>query len=623
MPTPPSIWSPDVKNVLDQASAAGSRDVQVGNQTITIPTPFPSPEDWRDTIIYFLLVDRFNNPIAPPEHAPWNSEYSDFQGGTLDGVRQQLDYLKTLGVGALWISPVLKNCQYSTSYHGYGIQDFLAIEPRFASDIAQAQANPQLVEEQLRQLVDEAHARGIYVIFDIVLHHTGDVFAYQNYGAMAPWSSQPYPIQWRDEHGNPQTDWADPPTNPAPNAVVWPRELQQNRYFRRQGNAFGAGGQTIDPGGDFYSLKGLVTDYQDMTGDPLHTILIRAYQYVIAKFDIDALRIDTLKYISPSFARLFANGIREFALSIGKKNFFLFGEVYDSEEEIAQFIGRNTQTTEAGAIIGVDAALDFPLFYVLPGVCKGELPPNNIVSMYERREVAECDILSTHGDATGFFVTFLDNHDQTARYYYCNPAQPDALADQLSLGVACLYALPGIPCLYYGTEQGLCGSGDAPEAVREALWGKPDAFNHQDRFYAAVAQIAALRNSQPALRYGRHYFRPLSGDGTQFGISTTAPGVLAFSRILDDREIVIVANTSTQESWSGEVIIDISLNAAGQSYTILFSNKAQPAAPAEVAAKAAGSVAVTNSDGSVTNGPLLVVPVNLQPMEVQILLQHP
>ena len=619
MPTPQSIWSTDVKNVLDQGNTPGTRQVQVDGQSITIPTPFPSPEDWRDTIIYFLLVDRFNNPVAPPKHAPWNREYSDFQGGTLDGVRQQLDYLKTLGAGAVWISPVLKNCQYSASYHGYGIQDFLAIEPRFASEIAQAQTNPQLVEEQLRQLVDEAHARGIYVIFDIVLHHTGDVFAYQNNGSMAPWNSQIYPIQWRDEHGNPRTDWAEPPANPAPDAVVWPRELQQNRYFRRQGNAFGAGGQTIDPGGDFYSLKGLVTDYQDTTGDPLHTILIRAYQYIIAKFDVDAFRIDTLKYISPAFARTFANSIREFALSIGKKNFFLFGEVYDSEEEIAQFIGRNTQTSEAGDIIGVDAALDFPLFYGLPGVCKGELPPSNIVAMYERREVVERDVLSTHGDATGFFVTFLDNHDQTARYYYCNPAQPDALADQLSLGVACLYALPGIPCLYYGTEQGLCGSGDAPEAVREALWGKPDAFNRQNRFYTAVAQLAALRNSQPALRYGRHYFRPLSGDGTQFGISTTAPGVLAFSRILNDREIVIVANTSTQESWSGEVIVDISLNAAGQSYTVLFSNKAQPSAPGTVAAKAAGSVAITNSDGSVTNGPLLVVPVNLQPMEVQIL----
>ncbi len=616
MQLPTSIWSPDVQTVYDLARAPGTRYIQVGEQTIAISTPFPSPEDWRDGIIYFLLVDRFNNPAGPPRNSPWNSVYGDFQGGTIDGVRRQLDYLKSLGVGALWISPVLKNCQYSPTYHGYGIQNFLAIDPRFASDIAGARANPQLVENELRQLVDEAHARGIYVIFDIVLHHTGDVFAYQSDGAMAPWSSQPYPIYWRDEQGNPRTDWPQPPANLPLDAVVWPQELQDDRYFLRQGNAFSPGGQ---PAGDFYSLKALVTDYQDVTGgDPLHTILIRSYQYIIAQYDIDGFRIDTLKYISPSFARTFANAIREFALSIGKKNFFLYGEVYDSEEEIAQFIGRDTQTSEAGDIIGVDAALDFPLFYVLPGVCKGELPPGDVASMYEHRAAVERDILSTHGDATGFFVTFLDNHDQNARYYYCDPAHPDAFADQLALGVACLYALPGIPCLYYGTEQGLCGSGSAPEAVREALWGKPDAFDQFSHFYAAIQQVSALRNDHPTLRYGRHYFRPLSGDGAQFGISATAPGILAFSRILNDQEIVIAANTSAQEAWSGEVIVDDSLNTVGETYTILFSNKTQPSAPGPLAAKAAGSVTVTNTDGSVTNGPLLVLPVHLQPMEVQI-----
>ena len=106
--------------------------------------------------------------------------YSDFQGGTFNGIREQLDYLKTLGAGAIWLSPVQKNCQYSPSYHGYGIQDFLAIEPRFASNPALAKQDPRFVENELRQLVDEAHARGIYIIFDIVLHHAGDVFAYQD-----------------------------------------------------------------------------------------------------------------------------------------------------------------------------------------------------------------------------------------------------------------------------------------------------------------------------------------------------------------------------------------------------------------------------------------------------------
>jgi alpha amylase-like protein len=113
----------------------------------------------------------------------------------------------------------------------------------------------------------------------------------------------------------------------------------------------------------------MVTDVQAVDAAsgrhfPVRNALIRSYQYLIAKFDVDGFRIDTLKYIEPEFAQSFGNSMREFALSIGKKNFFTFGEVYDNEEQIARFIGR--QVTEQGDLVGVDAALDFPLFFKLP-----------------------------------------------------------------------------------------------------------------------------------------------------------------------------------------------------------------------------------------------------------------
>jgi glycosidase len=187
------------------------------------------------------------------------------------------------------------------------------------------------------------------------------------------------------------------------------------------------------------------------------------------------------------------------------------------------------------------------------------------------------------------------------------------------LGVGSLFALPGIPCLYYGTEQGLSDSGDAPEAVREALWGKPAAFDRGMPFYQAISHLTALRNKTPALRYGRHYFRPHSGDGVHFGISTSAQGVLTFSRILNDIEIVVVANTNTLDGWTGQVIIDLSLNPKNTAYTVLFSNKANPDAPGPVVEKPSGSVEITEVDGSITHGPIRVLPVNLHPMELQIL----
>jgi glycosidase len=157
--------------------------------------------------------------------------------------------------------------------------------------------------------------------------------------------------------------------------------------------------------------------------------MMPALNYLIAKYDVDGFRIDTLMYLDPAFARNFANFIRVFAQSIGKKNFFTFGEVWGSEEQIAHFIGRNALS--AGEPIGVDAALDYPLFYKLPAVVKGQLAPSEILSMHEYRRQVETGILSTHGDASNFFVTFLDNHDQNWSFFYRDPHQPDAYDDQV------------------------------------------------------------------------------------------------------------------------------------------------------------------------------------------------
>ncbi len=616
---PTSIAAPEIQSVFDQARTPRRRRVAVAGRTVEIATPFPSPADWRDQWIYFLLIDRFCNPDSPPRFAPFDGQHDGFQGGTFNGVRERLDYLKQLGVGALWLSPVLKNCQFHAStYHGYGIQDFLQVDARFASDPRAARENPQLAEDELRALVDEAHARGIYVILDIVLNHAGDVFEYvlRDVGsAEADWQDSPYTIRWRDENGRGRTDWSAPPDQPAPDAAVWPAELRRNELFRRQGR----GGEA---GGDFASLKELVTGLRETTEAdgphyPVRKALIRAYQYLIAKYDVDGFRIDTLKYIEPEFAQVFGNAVREYALSIGKKNFFTFGEVYDNEEQIARFIGRNA--AEEGDLMGVDAALDFPLFFKLPSVLKGQLPPAEVVALFRHRKAVERDVISSHGEASRYFVTFLDNHDQTARFHFRSPDAPERFGDQLTLGLGVLFALQGIPCVYYGTEQGLHGRGERDLAVREALWGKADAFNRAHPVYAILERLASTRREQAAMRYGRQYFRPISGDGVHFGISTVPGGVLAFSRILNEQEIVVLANSQTESGWTGEVIVDTSLNRVGAKYELLFSNRTPRRDRAEtVIEKSADRVEIHEADGSVTRGPARALRVAAEEMEIGI-----
>jgi glycosidase len=622
-----SIWNSDIQAALD-AARAHTRSTEGVRALGAIPAPFPSPADWRDQWIYFIMVDRFNNPAAPPRFS-WDGAHGAFQGGTLNGIREQLDYLKQLGVGALWLSPVMKNCQFEESYHGYGIQDFVAIDPRLASDPEEARRNPALVEAELRALVDAAHDRGIYVILDIVLNHVGDVFEYEfddgRTSGQADWRDEPpYAIRWRDGDGRGRADWSELPPDPPRDAAIWPKELQHDEFLRRRGNAFTRPSWKEEEGGDFYTLKELVTDFSEITAErgryfPVRDTLIRAHQYLIAKYDVDGLRIDTLKYIEPEFARVFGNAIREYAQSIGKKNFFTFGEVYDNEEKIARFIGRNA--LEPGDLTGVDAALDFPLFYELPGVAKGMLPPTTVSDVFVKRQRVQRGMVSSHGDASRFFVTFLDNHDLNNRFYYSDPADPGRYDDQATLGLGCLFTLQGIPCVYYGTEQGLHGAGDSREAVREALWGKPNAFDREHPFFQAVRDLAAVRADQPALRYGRQYFRPVSGDGVHFGLSPFKNGVLAFSRILNDQELLVVANTDAGQTWRGDVIVDFALNPAKTPYKLLYSNKPNRSTTARLKAaeRAGADLEVHEADGSVTRGPVRVLPVVLEPSEVQIL----
>jgi glycosidase len=601
---PDSLFSPEFQAVFSEARDTGG----------TLKA-FPSPIDWRDEGIYFLMVDRFNNSAVAPRHQPFDDPAFDrFQGGNFAGIQDQLPYIKGLGAGAIWLSPVLENVPFEEgTYHGYGIHHFLRADPRFATD-------PQHADDELRSLVDAAHQLNLYVILDIVLNHTGNVFAYvcdpgeqncqQSEGAEAGFRPSARAVEWRDASGNPRPDWPDIASIPSPpvNALVWPSELHDNAFYRRQGLP-GPGDDTV---GDFASLKQFRTDIVQ-----LQQFLIRAYQYVIARFDIDGFRIDTLRYLKDGFPLLFGNSVREYALSIGKKNFFTFGEVFvgNAEEQIARFIGRTT--TDGTDMVGVDAALDYPLFFKLKPVVKGFSPPSDLVSMYQLRKRIEANVLSSHGDATRFFVTFLDNHDVKERIRFVQAGNEHQFDDQVTLGLGCLYSLPGIPCLYYGTEQGLHGSG-SDAAVREALWGGP-GFQRGSFYYKQISALAGVRAAEPPLRYGRFYFRPISGDGQHFGVSAFPQGVLAFSRILMDQEIVVAANCSTSDSRAVDVIVDLTLNQPADQYRVRYSNKAAFQSPGPVQHKAAGTVSVQEADGGSGSGPLRSIRVTLAPLEVQIL----
>jgi len=347
---------------------------------------------------------------------------------------------------------------------------------------------------------------------------------------------------------------------------------------------------------------------------PVLSILIRAYQYLMAKFDIDGYRIDTVKYVRADMIATFGNAMREFAQSAGKRNFFTFGEIYDTDATIDQFVGRNAADNQG---FGIDSALDFPLFFQLPAVIKslGQNPPGveSVAAVFSSRKLAERGQISSHGEAGKYFVSFIDNHDQNSRF-----KSPGTPVEQVSMALAVLFGLQGIPCVYYGTEQGLQGTTDgldSMESVREALWGKPDAFDPNSVLYVELQKIARLRMSENALRFGRLYFRELSGNGVDFGPSTGPRGVIAFSRILSNREIVVVANTNGSSLFQGSVLVDIDINRANVAMRIAYSNKQSTGTEATVIAE--GNL--YSAAGAATPMRIASLAVSLAPWEVQIL----
>jgi hypothetical protein len=339
---PTNIFAPEITQLFAQVRTAAStktrKEVIVNGTATPVQYSYPSPSDWRDSWIYFLMLDRFANDKAPPRGS-WNQRFKFRHGGTFRGVTAQLDYVRDLGAKAIWLSPILKNAlpDWEYNYHGYGIQDFVSIDERFASDGTRATAERELIE-----LIDQAHARGLYIILDIVINHAARVFDYVYEGLLvssfrdpkvmdAPPGQEP-PIQWLDGLGRARAEWQNevpPSAHLSPDDAVYPVDFRRKIFFRCRGEKLSdavASGSFAK--GDFGDMRQLVVEFDASPESqsairaiygttPVLSILVLAYQFIIAKFDVDGFRIDAVKHVSPHHMEcsgmLFANSRRRWA----------------------------------------------------------------------------------------------------------------------------------------------------------------------------------------------------------------------------------------------------------------------------------------------------------------------
>lgn len=513
------------------------------------PTPYAEPpaltsevDDWRDEIIYQLLVDRFangdiNNDYNVSERPDVLSRHL---GGDWQGVIDNVGYLQALGVTVVWVSPIVVNVEEDAGvagYHGYWTQDFKGTNPHFG-DIA-----------KFRELVDVLHAHGIKVILDIVTNHVGQLFYYDiNRNGQPDTTIYGSGDQDEVENGDPIeiiTEW-DPAydargiqgwtslgeSGPSPLGWVYMPEL--NRIPPEP---------AVFHDDDWYNRRGRVTDWNqfdqvvygdfpgglkdlDTANPEVVAALIDVFQFWIEQTNIDGYRIDTVKHVEHGFWRQFAPAMREFAAERGKEKFFLYGEAFDGDDAL---IGSYTFDQELDSVFYFSQK-----FQVYDDVFKRGGPTSKVESLFTARAV---NYESTpHDGGIGLspqvsLVNFIDNHD-IPRFLY------DGDEDALRAALVYLFTQDGIPCVYYGTEQGFAGGNDP--ANREPLWSS--AYDTSGPLFQHVSALATLRRGSVALRRGAFQIRWASDrvDGEEDA------HVLAFERADGDDRVLVVINTDDE-----------------------------------------------------------------------------
>ncbi|MCP3740099.1 alpha-amylase family glycosyl hydrolase [Rossellomorea sp. BNER] len=249
---------------------------------------FASPEWAKNASIYHVFVDRFRdgnegNNEPGNEDLPYDERLKGWMGGDLAGVKEKLDYIEDLGVNTIWISPVFEG-PYS---HGYHPADFKKIDHHFGD------------KELMKELIDEAHEKGMKVVYDFVPNHTSDQHPFFE-DAKAKGEGSPY-YNWYTF-----TEWPD-------------------KYK------------------SFYGISEL----PELNNDNYETreyILNDVVPFWLTELDFDGFRLDHAKGPSYSYWVDFRHKVKEI-----NPDAFIFGEVWDSREKINSYAGK------------LDGALDFGL----------------------------------------------------------------------------------------------------------------------------------------------------------------------------------------------------------------------------------------------------------------------
>ncbi len=442
---------------------------------------------WNDAVFYEIFVRSFYD--------------SDGDGiGDFNGIRQKLDYLndgdpstsQDLGVSGIWLMPI----NPSPSYHGYDVTDYFAVNPEYGT------------MEDFKNLLEEAHQRGIKVIIDLVLNHTS--------------KEHPWFLEASQNPGSPYRDyyvWADkPPGFKSPwGSDVWHRT--DNGYYY---GIFWAGMPDLN-----YTNPQVTAEMQEVI------------RYWLEDVGVDGFRLDAIKHLieegevqeNTASTHAWWEGFYDYYTSINPEAFTV-GEAWTSTSEVVKYIGDE-----------VNIAFEFDTAQAMIDSARSET--NRYIQQAHQQVLASYPPLQ--------FATFLSNHDQTRVM-----SELRNKVGQAKTAASLLLTGPGVPFLYYGEEIGQTGrkpdenlrtpmqwtaEKNAGFTTADLPWRRPQENYEEKNVAAQNADPDSLLQHYRALIHARNQ-HPALRRGDFLELPTSDRRIYTFLRTTADQTILVIMNLS-------------------------------------------------------------------------------
>ncbi|ASI99171.1 alpha-amylase family glycosyl hydrolase [Thermococcus celer] len=396
-------------------------------------------------VVYQVMVDRFydgNQSNNRPFYDPSRTNYRLYWGGDLEGLTEKLDYIKSLGVSMIWVSPLNDNVNGivsgSAPYHGYWTRDYRRIDEHFGTWV------------DFKRLVEEARKRGICIVVDYVPNHSNPA-SDGEFGALY-------------DNGTEVTDYFRDAKNASVNPITGIRE----NVYHHNGNIFVWSGIQLK----YANLYGLA-DFNQLNP------WVDSYLTEGARLFIDngacGLRIDAVKHmelgwLESFYLRLYSGG-----------PLFIYGEYYSPSVQKSDDLYEFYRYSNVSPLLNIPIRADIVRTFGFIGSL--ETLSRELEGYYSRFVYPNKQL------------NFLDSHDLIR---FLNGARREDALERFHMALALTMTLPGIPVIYYGDESYLVSKDGAGDPYNRPMM----VFNNTTKASYIIRTLAELRKTNDALAFG-------------------------------------------------------------------------------------------------------------------------